>query len=61
MKPKVVITHKIHDSVLDELAQDCELVTNQSGATLPQEEVAARVADADAMMASRPQAGPGRR
>lgn len=36
MKPKVVITHKIHDSVLDELAQDCELVTNQSGATLPQ-------------------------
>lgn len=42
MKPKVVITHKIHDSVLDELAQDCELVTNQSGATLPCEEVAAR-------------------
>lgn len=54
MKPKVVITHKIHDSVLDELAQDCELVTNQSGATLPQEEVAARVADADAMMAFMP-------
>lgn len=54
MKPKIVITHKIHDSVLDELAQDCELVTNQSGATLPQEEVAARVADADAMMAFMP-------
>ena len=54
MKPKVVITHKVHDSVLDELAQDCELVTNQSGATLPQEEVAARVADADAMMAFMP-------
>lgn len=54
MKPKVVITHKVHDSVLDELAPYSELITNQTGETLSRDEIASRVASADAMMAFMP-------
>lgn len=54
MKPKVVITHKVHDAILDELTPHCELITNQTGETLPREEIAARAACADAMMAFMP-------
>lgn len=54
MKPRVVITHRVHDSVLASLEPHCELVTNQSPQTLAPESVRARVASADAMMAFMP-------
>lgn len=54
MKPRVVITHKVHDQVLAHLEPHCELVTNQTPHTLPESEVLARVSGADAMMAFMP-------
>lgn len=54
MKPRVVITHRVHDEVLAKLEAHCELVTNQSHATMPAESVRARAATADAMMAFMP-------
>lgn len=54
MKPKVVITHRVHDSILAELEPHCELITNQSATTLPADSVKALVATADAMMAFMP-------
>lgn len=54
MKPRVVLTHRVHDEVLDLLAPHCELVTNQDADTLPREEIRRRAAEADAMMAFMP-------
>lgn len=54
MKPRVVITHRVHDSVLASLGPHCELITNQSATTLPADSVRARAATADAMMAFMP-------
>lgn len=54
MKPRVVITHRVHDSVLASLAPHCELITNQSAHTLPPDSVRARAATADGMMAFMP-------
>ncbi|HET8807448.1 MAG TPA: phosphonate dehydrogenase [Methylophaga sp.] len=54
MKPKVVITHRVHDEVLAMLASECELVTNQTSASLPRSEVIRRSKDADALMAFMP-------
>lgn len=54
MKPRVVITHRVHESVLASLEPHCELVTNQTLNTLPADSVRARVATADAMMAFMP-------
>jgi len=54
MKPRVVITHRVHDSVLASLEPHCELITNQSDLTLPPDSVKARAATADAMMAFMP-------
>lgn len=54
MKPRVVLTHRVHDEVLDYLAPHCELITNQSPETLFPDEVLARVSEADAMMAFMP-------
>lgn len=54
MKPRVVITHRVHDSVLASLELHCDLITNQSATTLPAESVKARAATADAMMAFMP-------
>ena len=54
MKPRVVITHRVHDEVLAALEPHCELVTNQSNRTLPPDSVKARVATADAVMAFMP-------
>ena len=54
MKPRVVLTHRVHPQTIDLLAPHCELVTNQSADTLPREEVVRRVATADAMMAFMP-------
>ncbi|HBP78198.1 MAG TPA: hydroxyacid dehydrogenase, partial [Halomonas sp.] len=54
MKPRVFITHRVHDSVLAKLEQRCEVITNQSAATLPAAEVIAHAAKADAMMVFMP-------
>jgi len=54
MKPRLVITHRVHQEVLDMLAPHCQLITNQSDNTLPPEEVLRRVSDAQAMMAFMP-------
>lgn len=54
MKPRVVITHRVHDSVLARLEPHCELITNQSDTTLPASSVKARAATADGMMAFMP-------
>lgn len=54
MKPRVFITHRVHDSVLAKLEQRCEVITNQSAATLPAAEVTAHAATADAMMVFMP-------
>lgn len=54
MKPKVVITHRVHDPVLASLEPHCELIINQSPSTLPEESVRARVATADAILAFMP-------
>ncbi|AHI32413.1 2-hydroxyacid dehydrogenase [Marinobacter salarius] len=54
MKPRVVITHRVHDSILASLEPHCELITNQSAVTLPPDSVRARAATADAMMAFMP-------
>ncbi|MGD8576693.1 MAG: phosphonate dehydrogenase [Thiohalophilus sp.] len=54
MKPKIVITHWVHDEVLEFLAPHFELVTNQTRETLPGDEVIARAADADGIMVFMP-------
>ncbi|MFT6465984.1 phosphonate dehydrogenase [Halopseudomonas sp.] len=54
MKPRLVITHRVHQEILDMLAPHCQLITNQSDNTLPPEEVLRRVSDAQAMMAFMP-------
>lgn len=54
MKPRVVITHRVHDSVLESLEPYADLVTNQSDTSLPPESLLPRLATADAMMAFMP-------
>lgn len=54
MKPRIVLTHKVHQEVLDFLGRDAELLTNQTANTLPAAEVLARASQADAMMAFMP-------
>lgn len=54
MKPRVVITHKVHQEVLDFLGAHCEVVANQTAESLAPEEVLRRVSGADAMMAFMP-------
>ncbi len=54
MKPRVFITHRVHNSVLERLEQHCEVITNQSATTLTAAEVKARAATADAMMVFMP-------
>lgn len=54
MKPRLVITHRVHEEILDMLAPHCQLISNQSDDTLPPQEVLRRVSDAQAMMAFMP-------
>ncbi len=54
MLPKLVITHRVHDEILQLLAPHCELVTNQTDSTLTREEILRRCRDAQAMMAFMP-------
>lgn len=54
MLPKLVITHRVHDQVLELLAPHCELVTNQTEHTLSPEAIRERCSDAQALMAFMP-------
>ncbi len=54
MTVRVVLTHKVHEEVLESLAPHCQLVSNQTPRTLPRDEVVRRVATAQAMMAFMP-------
>lgn len=54
MKPRVVLTHRVHEDVLGLLAPHCGVIANQTPDTLPPDEVVRRVSGADAMMAFMP-------
>lgn len=54
MKPRIVITHKVHQETLDLLCVHCEVTPNQTTETLPREEVLRRVNTADSVMAFMP-------
>lgn len=54
MKPRVVLTHRVHQEVLDLLGAQCEVIANQTPETLPRDEIRRRARDADAMMAFMP-------
>ena len=54
MKPRVVITHKVHQETLDLLCAHCEVTSNQTMETMPREEVIRRACAADAIMAFMP-------
>lgn len=53
-KPKVVITHWVHDAVIAELKPHCEPILNSSPRSLPRAEVLSRCRDAEAVMAFMP-------
>lgn len=54
MKPRVVITHWVHQEVIEVLEQSCEVVCNESKHTLPLEEVLRRTRDAHGVIAFMP-------
>jgi len=54
MKPKVVITHWVHNEVVEWLSQTCEVVPNISYETLPRQEILSRASDAQALLAFMP-------
>lgn len=54
MKPRVVITHKVHHEVIELLQGSCEVVANQTPGTLPREEVLRRAAEARAVIVFMP-------
>ena len=54
MKPKLVITHKVHEEVLAILAPHCELITNQTPFSLSRNDTMKRAKDAEALMVFMP-------
>ncbi|MBN46438.1 MULTISPECIES: phosphonate dehydrogenase [unclassified Methylophaga] len=54
MKPKLVITHKVHDEVLQMLAPHCDLITNQTTFSLSRNDTMQLAHDADALMVFMP-------
>lgn len=54
MKPKLVITHKVHDEVLEMLAPHCDLITNQTTFSLSRNDTIQLAQDADALMVFMP-------
>lgn len=54
MKPKLVITHKVHKEVLDMLSPHCDLITNQTTFSLSRNDTIQLAQDADALMAFMP-------
>lgn len=51
---RIVLTHRVHEEVLEHLAPCGAIVANQTSSTLSREEVMRRAAAADAMMAFMP-------
>jgi len=54
MKPKLVITHKVHEEVLEMLAPYCELITNQTTFSLSRNDTMQLAHDAEALMVFMP-------
>lgn len=54
MKPRVVITHKVHAEVLEMLDDGCEIVANQTPDTLSRDEMLRRTAGAQAIITFMP-------
>lgn len=54
MKSKVVITHRVHEEILDFLRTSCEVCANQSPDTLEREELLRRGTDAEGLMVFMP-------
>ena len=54
MKPRVVITHWVHDEVIDLLATQSEVIPNTTHETLSREEVLKRARNAQALMVFMP-------
>lgn len=53
-KPKIVITHWIHDEVIDYLSQSFDLILNQTSNTLPRSEIIKRTQGAQGIMVFMP-------
>jgi len=53
-RPKVVITHWVHDEVIQLLEQSCTVIPNNGLETLPRDEILRRSHDADALMVFMP-------
>lgn len=53
-KPRIVLTHRVHGDILARLQEQCDVIANQSDATLPRDEILRRCADAEGMMAFMP-------
>ncbi|MGO8946004.1 MAG: phosphonate dehydrogenase [Syntrophobacteraceae bacterium] len=54
MKPRVVVTHWIHDEVADYLGSSCDLLLNQTRLTLPRSVITERTEGAHAIMVFMP-------
>jgi phosphonate dehydrogenase len=54
MKPRIAVTHSIHDEVLDLLTRSCEVSVNPTRETLPRREMLRLARDADGLMAFMP-------
>ena len=53
-RPKAVITHRVHQQVIDLLGATCDLVLNDSSETWPSEKLLEHAATADALMVFMP-------
>ncbi len=54
MKPKVILTHRVHPEVIELLAKHCEVIPNPGPETLPLDEILQRAKDAEALMTFMP-------
>ena len=54
MKPKIVLTHRVHPEVIERLAAHAEVVPNTTSETLAREEILRRAKDAAAIMTFMP-------
>ncbi|MHB0974471.1 MAG: hydroxyacid dehydrogenase [Thiobacillus sp. SCN 63-1177] len=54
MKPKVILTHRVHPEVIELLAEHCEVIPNPGPETLPLDEILQRAKDAEALMTFMP-------
>ncbi|MEO1132090.1 MAG: phosphonate dehydrogenase [Cyanobacteria bacterium J06639_1] len=55
-RPKVVVTHWVHDEIIESLSKTCEVITNPTRETLSRDEVIHRCKDADGLMVFMPDA-----